>query len=200
MRVDDEIRWIKTGIVAGLCSSILYPTLIFAPLPLQLAAALAAFLGPAIGVGSIGLHFLVRLRGHSVAAVLGAIHNVLAGALFSAMVLVQLAAKQYAPESVRDLVSVWLGLDVAWDIYIGLGTLFFAYAMVRHPRFRWPFAVPGFVLGALVIVLNLIPFPVPPAASGSIDVGPFVGVWYLAVTIQAWRSLRWARHQLDAVA
>lgn len=28
---------------------------------------------------------------------------------------------------------------------------------------RWPFAVPGFLLGALVIVLNLIPFPVPPA-------------------------------------
>jgi hypothetical protein len=200
MGTGDEIRWIKTGIVAGLCASILYPALIFAPLPLKSVAALAAFLGPAIGIASIGLYFLVRLHGHSVAASLGAIHNVLAGGFFSAMVLVQLAAKQHAPDSVQDLVSVWLGLDVAWDIYIGLGTLFFAYAMMRHPRFRWPFAVPGFVLGVLVIVLNLIPFPVPPAETGSIDVGPFVGLWYLAVTIQAWRSLQWASQRLNAVA
>jgi hypothetical protein len=200
MRADVDIRWIKTGIVAGLCASILYPTLIFAPLPLKPVAALAAFLGPAIGIGSIGLHFLVRLNGHSVAAALGAIHNVLAGCLFSAMALVQLAAKQHAPDSVQDLVSVWLGLDVAWDVYIGLGTLFFAYAMMRHPRFRWPFSAPGFVLGALVIVLNLIPFPLPPAEAGSIDVGPFVGLWYLAVTIQAWRSLQWASQRLNAVA
>lgn len=122
MTTSDDIRWIKTGIVAGLCASILCPTIIFAPLPLKPVAALAAFLGPAIGIGSIGLHYLVRLRGHSVAAALGAIHNVLAGVLFSAMALVQLAAKQYAPESVPDLLSVWLLL-----------------------------------LGALVIVLNLIP-------------------------------------------
>jgi hypothetical protein len=174
-----EIRWIKTGVVAGLCASLFYPVLLFAPLPLVATAAFGALLGPAIGIGSLGLRQLIRLHGESVAATLGAIHNTLSD----------------SPGS-GELVGIWLGLDVAWDTYIGLGTIFFAWAMLGHPRFRWPFAVPGFALGLLVIVLNLHTFPSPPAEAGSVDVGPFVGLWYLAATVQAWRSLGWAREKI----
>jgi hypothetical protein len=191
-----EIRWIQFGIVGGLCASVLYPLLLFAPVPVGMAVTFAALLGSAIGIGSLGLYRLLRLNGRSVSAALGAIHNLLAGALFTAMVLVQLAVKIETPGFSREIMGVWLGLDVAWDIYVGLGTIFFAYPMLGHPRFRWPFAVPGLGLGVLVIVLNLLPFPTPPAAAGSVDVGPFVGLWYLAATIQAWRSLPWARQQL----
>ncbi|MFN2442225.1 MAG: hypothetical protein ABR517_06030 [Thermoanaerobaculia bacterium] len=193
----DDIRWIRIGIVGGLAASALYPVLLFAPLPLAVTAAVAALLGPAIGVGSLGLYHLVRLHGSSVAAALGAILNLLAGCLFTAMALVQLAVRARASEGARDLVGVWLGLDVAWDVYIGLGTLAFGWAVRRHPRFGWAFAVSGLSLGLLVIVLNLIPFPIPPAEAGSFDIGPFVGLWYLAATIQAWRSLPWAREQLS---
>jgi hypothetical protein len=49
-----EIRWIRAGIVGGLCASILYPVLLLAPLPLPVTAAVASFLGPAIGLGSLG--------------------------------------------------------------------------------------------------------------------------------------------------
>ncbi len=195
-----EIRWIKLGVVGGLCASVLYPVLLFAPLPLGITAAVASFLGPAIGVGSLGLYQLIRLHAPSVTAALGAVHNLIAGALFTAMVLVQLAVRARAPETGGDLVGVWLGLDVAWDVYIGLGTLAFGWAMRRHPRFGWPFAASGLVLGALVIVLNLIPFPVPPANAGSFDIGPFVGLWYLAATVQAWRSLPWAQERCRSTA
>ncbi|MFB3908888.1 MAG: hypothetical protein ACE15D_10845 [Candidatus Eisenbacteria bacterium] len=195
-----EIRWIRVGIVGGLCASILYPALLLAPLPLPIAAAVASFLGPAIGLCSLGLHRLIKLHGHSVTAALGAVSNIVAGGLFTAMVLVQLAVRARAPERASDLVGVWLGLDVAWDIYIGLGTLAFGWAMWRHPRFGWPFSAVGLLLGLLVIVLNLIPFPTPPASAGSFDIGPFVGVWYLAVTIQVWRSLSWARERCGSTA
>jgi hypothetical protein len=193
-----EIRWIKTGVVAGLCASLFYPVLLFAPLPLVATAAFGALLGPAIGIGSMGLRQLIRLHAESVAAALGAIHNVLAGCLFAAMVLVQLAVRAGVSDSMGsgELVGVWLGLDVAWDTYIGLGTIFFAWAMLGHPRFRWPFAVPGFALGLLVLLLNLHTFPSPPAEAGSVDVGPFVGLWYLAATVRAWGSLGWARKKL----
>jgi len=193
----DDIRWIRIGIVGGLAASVLYPVLLFAPLPLAVTAAVAALLGPAIGIGSVGLYYLVRLHGSSVSAALGAIHNVLAGCLFTAMALVQLAVRAQAPKGAHDLVGVWLGLDVAWDVYIGLGTLTFGWAVRRHPRFGWVFAVPGLSLGLLVIVLNLVPFPTPPAEAGSFDIGPFVGLWYLAAAIQAWRSLPWVRQQLS---
>ena len=134
------------------------------------------------------------------AAAVGAVHNIIAGALFTGMALVQLAVRARAPEGARDLVGVWLDLDVAWDVYIGLGTLVFAWAMRSHPRYRWAFAAPGLALGLLVIVVNLMPFPVPPAEAGSFDVGPFVGLWYLAATIQAWRSLPWARQRCRPAA
>lgn len=202
MTTHPEIRWIQSGIVAGLLASVLYPVLAFAPLPFPATAVVAAILGPAIGIASLGLRHLVRLRGRSVAATLGAVSNFAAGALFTAMAHVQLAVRHTASDGseLRPLVGVWLGLDVAWDVYIGLGTLFFAASMLGHPRFRWPFALPGFGLGALVLALNLSTFPDPPVEAGSVDVGPFVGLWYLAVTVQTWRSLGWAREQLESTA
>ena len=193
-----EIRWIQAGIVGGLAASVLYPTLLFAPLPLAASATLAALLGPAIGVGSLGLWQLIRLEGRSIASTLGALFNFTAGALFVAMVLVQLAVRGSGEVFERPLVGVWLGLDVAWDVYIGLGTIFFAVSMWRHPRFGRFFAGLGLALGALVLVLNLLTYPTPPAEAGSVDVGPFVGLWYLAATILVWRALGWARGHLAA--
>jgi hypothetical protein len=48
-------------------------------------------------------------------------------------------------------------------------------------------------IGVGLLVLNLLTFPVPPADAGSIDLGPLVGVWYLAVTIMIARSLKWLK-------
>lgn len=89
------------------------------------------------------------------------------------MVLVQLAVKDYAPSFSRGIVGVWLGRG---------------------------FGGAGLVLGLVEILLNLGTFPLPPAEAGWFDVGPFVGLWYLAATIQTWRSVGWARQQLERSA
>ena len=68
-----EIRWIRTGIVGGVTASVLYPALLFAPFPFAISAAVASFLGPAIGLGSLGLYRLIRLHAQSVVAALGAL-------------------------------------------------------------------------------------------------------------------------------
>lgn len=193
------LRWIRLGIGAGLTASLAYPLAVFAPLPELATVVLAASLGPAIGVASLGLRELLELGRPTVSARVGAVCNFTAGALFSAMALVQLAAR-IGPggDAPSRLVSVWLGLDVAWDVYIALGTLFFALAMRRHPRFGMGFAVAGLVVAVAVLVLNLMVFPHPPAEVGLVDVGPLVGLWYLAVTIRTWRSLAWARQAAGA--
>jgi hypothetical protein len=79
MATPNEIRWIQFGIVGGLGASVFYPVLLFAPLPLAATATVAAFLGPAIGIGSLGLRQLIVLEGRSASATLGAYSNVVAG-------------------------------------------------------------------------------------------------------------------------
>ena len=187
------IPLIRIGIVAGFVASLFYPLMLFAPLPGIVTAWLAALLGPAIGVASIGLDQRIQLDTPSALARLGAFFNFTAGALFCAMLMVQLTVRMNAAGSSfdPDLVGVWLGLDLAWDVYIGLGTLAFGIAMWRHPRFGIWFGATGIVLALALLILNGATLPTPPAEAGSIDVGPAVGIWYLAVTIQTWRSLRW---------
>lgn len=197
-----EIRWIKVGIAGGLAASVLYPALLLLSGPPFAVTTSAAFLGLSIGIGSLGLRKLIELHDRSVSASLGAIANYTAGALFTAMALVQLAVKQIGADMAitlqPDLEGVWFGLDVAWDLYIGAGTLLFAWAMKGHPRFGWWFAGPGLALGAGLLITNLAVFPTPPSAAGLFDLGPLVGLWYLAATIQAWRSLGWARSRRSA--
>ncbi|MDH3198988.1 MAG: hypothetical protein OEO21_12195, partial [Candidatus Krumholzibacteria bacterium] len=66
-------------------------------------------------------------------------------------------------------------------------------AMLRHPRFGKAMGIAGLFLGAAVAGLNLLTFPTPPAEAGLVDVGPAIGLWYLAATILMWRSISWVR-------
>lgn len=194
------LSWIKFGIGTGLATCLIYPTIVFVPLPLPLTATLIAAFGPLLAIASIGLSYALRLHQDSLSAQLAPILNALGGALFSVMLLVQVAVDLRAePERVsRQVEAIWLGLDVAWDAYVGLGTLLFALAMRKHPRFGSIFAISGAVLAVVFLALNLYTFPVPPANAGLIDLGPEVGLWYLAVTFQMWRSLPWAAQRASA--
>jgi hypothetical protein len=154
---------------------------------------------PLLGLASLGLYRFLRLH-QPVSARLAAACNFLGGALFSTMLLVQIAVRLRAAGQPIDqqVVAVWLGLDVAWDVYIGLGTALFAWAMWTHPRFGRGFAVSGALLAVLLLAFNFYAFPEPPGESHLVDLGPFVGLWYLVVTLQMWRSLSWVRQVLDA--
>jgi hypothetical protein len=186
-------RWVRLGAAAGLVACLAYPLAVFAPLPLGVVATLVALFGPALAVASLGLYQAIRLHAPSVAAGAAAVLNVMGGGLFTAMLLVQIAVGvAIGPAAEPGLQAVWLGLDVAWDAYISLGTLLFALAMLRHPRFGPLFAYSGLVIGGLLFAFNLLTFPTPPANAGLIDLGPAVGLWYLAVTVQLWRSFGWA--------
>ena len=192
---DHSTTAIRAGVAAGFATCVVYPLLIFAPLPDVLTVTLASLMGPLLGISSWGLREFITLHRRSVLADLGAASNALAGALLTAMLLVQIAAGMRAGgERVpRELVSVWLGLDVAWDAYVGLGTLFLGIAMLKHPRLGTIIGSLGIAMATLLLALNFWTFPEPPGEAGLIDVGPFVALWYLAVTVMVLRSLSWAR-------
>jgi hypothetical protein len=198
--VTSGLEAIHLGIGAGFFTCLAYPLVALAPLPILPKAILAACFGPALAVACFGLKQLLDLERPMVSSALGLLLNALSGVLFSAMALVQLAVGSL-PGSDKvspSLNGIWLGLDKAWDAYIGLGTICFGVAMLRHPRFGRVFAFSGLAFGLGLLVLNFYTFPMPPASADLIDPGPALGLWYFVVTIQMWRSLSWAMSRMPA--
>jgi hypothetical protein len=186
---------VRLGIAGGFVACVAYPVAAFVPLPMLATAAIAACFGPALAVACFGLRALLDAEEPTSSSSLGLLLNGLGGALFSAMALVQIAVGALVKDRTLFLTlnGIWLGLDKAFDIYIGLGTIFFAIAMSRHPRFGRVFTISGLAIAAGLIVLNFYTFPASPASAGLIDPGPAIGLWYLAVTIQMSRSLAWTK-------
>lgn len=191
---------LRLGIVAGFLTCLAYPLVAFVHLPVLATSSLAACFGPALAVACFGLRGLLDLEMPMVSSALGLLLNALGGVLFSAMALVQLAVGSLVSDEKvsAPLTGIWLGLNKGWDAYIGLGTICFAIAMLRHPRFGRVFTFSGLAIAVGLLVLNFYPFPAPPASAGLIDPGPAIGLWYLAVTIQMWRSLPWAKRHAPA--
>ncbi len=200
-------NWILTGGVTGVLASVFYPLLIFVELPDRLATLLAGALGMLIGVASLGLYRLLRLRRDTVTGQVAAIFNFSAGVVLNLMLITQMSVNGFMRGYIADapddaakelLRTIWravdpvqLGLDVSWDFFIAAGTFLFGLAMLKHPRFGRPIGIPGMLLGALVLSFNVWTFPRPPASVGVIDWGPVTGLWYLVVSVQVLRSVRW---------
>jgi hypothetical protein len=194
-----EYAMIRTGIVSGLAACLIYPLLMLVSMPVALTATLIAGFGPALALASLGLGNLLRLDHDSFWARLAPVLNIIAGVLFTSMLLVQAAVgieSGSSPVS-RQVQAVWLGLDVAWDFYLGLGTAFFSLAMFKHPKFGKVIGSLGLLLAVGLLALNLYTFPTPPANAHLIDLGPGIGLWYFIVTLLVWRALPWARSQLN---
>jgi hypothetical protein len=196
-----DLTWVRLGVASGVVTLAAYTAFILVTGPLLLGVVLAAAFGVCLGPASAGVRSLLRAHRRSVLSDIGLAANIAAGVLFVAMAFVQLSvgdaldadrgrALEAAVREVFDRVQ--LGLDVAWDVFISLGTIAFALDMRRHPRFGLPYSAAGVATGALLLVLNLATFPVPPGNSGLVDVGPLLGAWYAAVTIRIAGSLRWA--------
>ena len=190
----DPVRTVNVGIVAGLATCIVYPALIVGRPPETVAVVLAAGMGPLLAIASWDLRQFLDLNRPRLTADLGAMFNALAGVLLTAMLLVQLAIGiRTADQPTREAEAVWLGLDVAWDVYIGLGTLFFALNALTHPRLGRVVGSLGILIALGLLAFNLVTFPTPPANAGLIDLGPLIGGWYLLVTVLIIRSRTWVR-------
>jgi len=200
-------QWVRVGAITGLITAVVYPIMIFVPLPSPITLTLACAFGPLLMVASLGLYQLLKLGRKTVTLQIATISNVLAGAIVNKMFVVQLAVRQsmnsylegITDDSVRETVrwvfkgvnEVQLGLDVSWDVYIALGSFLFALNMLKHPRFGRIFGWTGMVIASVLLYLNLSTFPTPPANAGQFDLGPLLGLWYLAVAVQALRSIKW---------
>jgi hypothetical protein len=197
------LNWIKIGIINGLLVSVIYPLLQFVS-NLVLGVILAISMGLTISLASAGLYYFITLYKRTITAKIGLFSNIIAGTILMQMFLIQLAIKSSRPDIINDsgkwiwnsLNHIHYGLDVCWDVYIFAGTLLFAINAFQHPKLGKLFSVTGVAIASLMIITNVSVFPIPPSSAQLIDFGPFVGLWYLAVTIKILFSYKWIKQEL----
>ena len=187
----------RTALVAGVCgllANVAYVLGASEVLGDLVTPILASLIGPLIGAASVALYLLLAAERATLAGQFAAIANVAAGALLTAMLLVQIAVNDVeaglSPAVNEAFEHVEFGLDLSWDVFLVAGTILFSWAMLADPRFGRRFALPGIALAAALYVLNFATFPTPPASEGLVDLGPVVGLWYAAVSVQALRLRR----------
>ena len=103
------------------------------------------------------------------------------------------AAREIANQVLWGVNVVQSGLDICWDIFVSLGTVFLGVALMSHPRYGKLFGWAGVVAATLALGLNLYAFPTAPAEAGLVDLGPAVGLWFVVVLLQLLRSFGWLR-------
>lgn len=208
---DDELAtWTMIAIASGLLACFVYPLMVYVPLPRIAQVIFGASFGPALAVASCALARILQARRRAPSLELAAISNSLAGALVTAMIIVQLAVNYStapaADEQLTRLVKrrIWdvvLGLDVSFDVFIALGTLLFALNMMRDPRFGRVIGWAGaFISVVMLLGANFYYFPDPPRQHGFPEIGLFVGLWYLAVVLLIIRTLRQGRAGAQSAA
>ncbi len=198
---EDNIKsWTRIGIAAGIVACFVYPVMTLVDLPRIPQLILGGSFGPAFVIASIALAQILQVRRNKPTVKLAAIFNSLAGSLVTAMIIVQLSIIYSTVPSLdgnlNDLVrhKVWdvvLGLDVSFDIFIGLGTLFFAINLIYDKRFGKTIGWTGIFVSIVPLLgANIYYFPDPPYTHGFPHVGIFTGLWYLGVVFLMIRSAR----------
>jgi len=168
-------------------------------LPQRLSLVLAFAIGPVAVYGTLAIsENLVRVFGTFTLRV-GTIFLVIGFALLTLMLTMQQAvfaeyqellgdsASAQAPASLKEsfaLVNrVQLGADVAFDIFYSLGIILISIVIVRRYGFGRLVGIYGLVVASGLLALNIWYFPTPPAAAGSVDLGPATIVWWVGLFV-----------------
>lgn len=145
---------------------------------------------------SYGLYHFIAAERKGVANRLSFLFAVAAFTTVLAMIIVQLAVGAGIGEIAkgldettskalrRGLRIVDHGLDVAWDMLIGTALVFLGTAVWHRSGLGPGWGVPSALLGVALIGLNAATFPWPPGDRGLFDVGPFIGVFVLALAVR----------------
>jgi hypothetical protein len=200
--------WVGSG-VAGVAAVACYILAVLVPWPeTQVGTSVSLLVVSAWPILSIvysfGLHSFVAAERESAANRLALLFAVIAFSTVLGMIVVQLAVGAGIGEITagldegtaralkRGLRMIDLGLDVAWDMLIGTALVLWGAAMRRRSGLGNGWAIPSMLLGVALILLNASTFPWPPGDRGLIDIGPFIGVYMMALAsrlaVLGWRQ------------
>lgn len=187
----------RAGSIAGIAGVLAYFGAAFAPVPDSVTLLLAFAFGPLLAISFLGLFHLLATHRDGPALRFGVVFGLMAGVAVTTMLVVQVgnnmvretqllgAETEAAREVVRQMHQavnrVQYLIDVVWDIFITAAGALVGWAMLRHPSFGRIWGGIGILASVLLLYLNLNTFPYAPAESGSVDLGPLLAIWFLAV-------------------
>ncbi len=195
--------WVRIGPVAGVLGIAAYFGAATGIMPSRVTLVLAFFMGPFLSVAFMGFYHFLREHRNSAALQTATVFGVIAGTLLNLMLVVQQSLFIGLPSATRASMGpawagfnlVQLGIDVSWDIYISVATILLGVVIWKHPRFGIVLGGITLFAGLLLLVLNLWTFPIPPGESGLFDVGPFVGLWFVVLSVRMLFSVKWWTNQ-----
>jgi hypothetical protein len=150
----------------------------------------------------LGLKKLLEIEKERFSITLGTIFGIIASAIMVIQMSVQgtvmvKMGKMYlaaSEESQKQIISILykgvrnfdIGIDLAFDCFFFTAWILFGYAMLKSKFFGRIFGSLGIILFSLTALINIWTAPNPP----SIEIGPLVSLWVLAVFIQMYRAFR----------
>lgn len=185
------------GGISGVVMTIVYgvgQSLPAADIEVTPSALMQIFFWTAAAFGSLGvinsfaIYTVLTWERQGATNRLALLMSLLAYAIVTIMLLVQGSVAYFAMDSSADSSNVYLlravdlGMDLAWDIFMGTSLVLTAGVMWRHSRFGLWWSTPALVLGALLIVFNGITAPIPPASAGLVDVGPATALYGIVMS------------------
>jgi len=196
--------WARLAGITGIASVLAYFSAAFlpavAPVPDAVVMVLAFAFGPLMIVAFVGLYRYMSAHRDGPTLQVGILFGIIAGVLVTTMLVIQVgnnmvleqglaeadgdAAKELLRTAWRAVNRVQYLVDVAWDIFICVGSILIGIAMLGHPVFGRIWGGLGILAAGLLLILNLYTFPFAPAESGSVDLGPALATWVLAVYIR----------------
>lgn len=178
-----DYRWAGVTAICGIVGIVAYAGTLAASHSTSPVIAVPLLFALALGitVSSIGLCHVLGGTTGSRMALIAAVANVIAAAQALAMLMVQMSVYSVVQQPDAALKAVWWGLDVAWDLYVGTGTILFALCMFGRRGLGVWFALTGLLISIIFLIFNIGTFPKPPDTAGLVDLGPLVGLWYLVV-------------------
>ena len=184
-----------SGVIGTLC----YIVSIF----FQFSPAIAFLLAMAWPILTVIFAFsayqYISIHHQSISNRLAFIFTVIAFTLVSIMISIQLvvrtgmegtmSGKSGAEKDTLLLIShslrwVDLGVDLAWDLFLGTGLLLLSMALWGHKKFGIWWSIPLALLSLILVLTNLITFPDPPGAAGLFDIGPVIAFFIIVFALR----------------
>lgn len=197
MNTDHHPRLFVFGGLGGIVGTLCYIAAITVPMGV-VGTLIFSMAWPVLSI--VFASSLFRFIGHErqsatnqLAFVFACLAFVLVAAMMSSQLAVVAGMQEYAEHSLtgepdllrlmqRSTRLVDMGIDVAWDLFIGTSLIFLSVALKGCQSFGIWWATPAILLGILLIVLNVITFPWPPNTRGLHDIGPAVGLYIIALS------------------